>query len=182
MTTADSPAQPLGAILVRLKCNCFRTSYFFQCNFCCQSIEVRKRKTDLTSSCLFSNSAFHSLTYTSVSSLFCLHCPLGFFISLVHLFALLFIVPPRALCLLLMLLCIILFLLSQSNVQPTKCVLTQRGWSWVQATLTTTPISRCAPGWLTWRRVTTSLCTLNSSRQKRNLTSWKYLMVGSAGI
>lgn len=29
MTTADSPAQPLGAISVWLKCNCLRASYFF---------------------------------------------------------------------------------------------------------------------------------------------------------
>lgn len=69
------------------------------------------------------------------------------------------------------------FLLFQSNVQLTRCVSIRPGWSWVQASQKTTPTCRCAPGWSTWRRATTSLCSLNSSRQKRSLTSWRYLMV-----
>ncbi len=166
-----------AAISVWLKCNCFRASYFFNVISAVRALRWEKGRQPslhliLPLLSFLPSIVVLSLRFFSVVLLLCFHFPPS---------PLLFLVDPSVL-LLHFFLIFILFLSSQFNVQPTRCVLTQRGWSWVQATLKTTRICRCAPGWSTWRRVTTSLCTSNFSRRRKSLTSWKYLMVGSFEI
>lgn len=67
---------------------------------------------------------------------------------------------------------------SQCNVPTARFCSTRPVWSWVRVTPTATPTFRCARGWSTWRRATTSHCTLNSSRRRKSLISWRSLMVG----